>query len=137
MRLYPPAWIVARRAIAPQKLGAYTVPAKGLVMMSQWVVHHDARWFPEPQRFDPERWTPEFKAALPKYAYFPFGGGPRQCAGEGFAWMEAVLLVAAIAQRWEMELLPGQSIEPEPVVTLRPKNGIRMRLRGRVVSGAT
>jgi len=128
MRLYPPAWLVARRAIAEQKLGGYTLPAGTLVMMSQWVTHRDPRFFPDPLKFDPERWTPEFKTALPKYAYYPFGGGPRLCIGEGFAWMETVLLTAAISRKWRMELLPGQAIEPEPVVTLRPRNGIKVRL---------
>ena len=131
MRIYPPAWIVARRAINEQKLGDYIVKPRGLVMMAQWILHRDPLYFPEPLRFDPERWTPEFKASLPKYAYFPFGGGPRQCIGEGFAWMEAVLLVAAMAGRWRMELVPGQKIEPEPVVTLRPRGGIRVNLRSR------
>jgi len=131
MRLYPPAWIIARRAIEEQRLGDYVVKQRGLVMMSQWVMHRDARFFAEPLKFDPERWTAEFKAALPKYAYFPFGGGPRQCIGEGFAWMELVLLVAAIAQRWRMELVTGQEVEPEPVVTLRPRNGVRVILRQR------
>jgi cytochrome P450 len=131
MRIYPPAWIVARRAINEQKLGDYIVKPRGLVMTAQWILHRDARYFPEPLRFDPERWTPEFKASLPKYAYFPFGGGPRQCIGEGFAWMEAVLLVAAMSAKWRMELLPGQKIEPEPVVTLRPRGGIKVRLSAR------
>jgi cytochrome P450 len=131
MRIYPPAWIVARRAINEQKLGDYVVKPRGLVMMSEWILHHDARYFPEPMKFDPERWTPEFKASIPKYAYFPFGGGSRQCIGEGFAWMEAVLLVAAMSNKWRMELLPGQKIEPEPVVTLRPRDGIKVRLRAR------
>jgi cytochrome P450 len=105
-----------------------------MVMMSQWVVHRDGRHYPEPLKFIPDRWTPEFRASLPKYAYFPFGGGPRQCIGEGFAWMEAVLVLAAIAQRWDVEVLPGQTITPEPVVTLRPKGGIRVRLRSRTAS---
>ncbi|MGB8356332.1 MAG: cytochrome P450 [Chthoniobacteraceae bacterium] len=132
MRVYPPAWLVARRAIAEQKLGGYTLPAQALVMASQWVTHKDARYFADPLRFDPERWTAEFKAGLPKFAYYPFGGGPRQCIGEGFAWMETVLLVAAISQRWRMELLPGQSIVPEPVITLRPREGVRVRLVERI-----
>jgi cytochrome P450 len=100
MRIYPPAWIIARRAVAEQKLGDYIVKPRGLVMTSQWILHRDPRFFPEPLRFDPGRWTPEFKASLPKYAYFPFGGGPRQCIGEGFAWMEAVVLAAAISRQW-------------------------------------
>jgi cytochrome P450 len=122
---------VARRAIHGQKLGDYEIKPRGLVMMSQWITHRSEHFFTEPLRFNPERWTPELKASLPRYAYFPFGGGPRQCIGEGFAWMEAVLLVAAMSQRWKMELLPGQKIEPEAVVTLRPRGGIKVRLRQR------
>ena len=102
-----------------------------MVLMSQWVMHRDPRYFADPLTFDPARWTAEFKAALPKYAYFPFGGGPRLCIGEGFAWMELVLVVAAIAQQWRIETVPGQSIVPEPVVTLRPRTGIRVRVRAR------
>ena len=100
MRLYPPAWIIGRRAIDDYPIGDYVVPARSIVVMSPYVIQRDARFFPDPERFDPDRWTPEFKAALPKFAYFPFGGGPRQCIGESFAWMELVLLVATIAQRW-------------------------------------
>ena len=131
MRLQPPAWIIARRAISEQKLGDYIVKPRGLVMMSQWILHRDPQFFPEPLRFNPGRWTAEFKASLPKFAYFPFGGGPRQCIDEGFAWVEAVLLLAAISRRWRMALLPGQKIEPEAVVTLRPRYGIKVMLRGR------
>ena len=102
-----------------------------LVFVSPWVTQRDGRWFPEPLRFDPWRWSPEMKAALPRFAHFPFGGGPRQCIGESFAWMEAVLLVAAIAQRWRLRLVPGQEIVPHPSITLRPKNGMVMRLEAR------
>src|SRR5205085_1691814 len=82
--------------------------------------------FPEPLRFDPERWTSEFRAALPKYAYFPFGGGPRRCIGEGFAWMEATLFLATLAQQWKLRLRPGHRVIPQPLVTLRPKHGLHM-----------
>ncbi len=126
MRLYPPAWIVGRRAIAPYEIGGYVAPARSIFLMSQWVMHRDARFFPEPDRFRPDRWTPEFKAALPKFAYFPFGGGPRQCIGESFAWMELVLVVATIAQRWRLQLVPGHPVVPQPLVTLRTKHGMRM-----------
>ncbi len=126
MRLYPPAWMVGRRAVADFPMGGYTVPARSIVLMSQYVMHRDARYFPEPDQFAPDRWTPEFKAALPKYAYFPFGGGPRQCIGEGFAWMEAVLLLATLAQHWKLRLVPGHPVVPQPMVTLRPKHGLLM-----------
>ncbi len=126
MRLYPPAWMVGRRAVADFPMAGYTVPARSIVLMSQYVMHRDARYFPEPDQFAPDRWTPEFKAALPKYAYFPFGGGPRQCIGEGFAWMEAVLLLATLAQHWKLRLVPGHPVVPQPMVTLRPKHGLLM-----------
>ena len=95
-------------------------------MMSQYVMQRDARYFREPLRFDPERWTPEFKVALPKYAYFPFGGGPRGCIGEGFAWMEMILVVATLAQRWKLLLRPGHTVIPQPLIALRPKHGLSM-----------
>jgi len=126
MRLYPPAWIIGRRAIEPYAIGPYVAPARSLVLVSQWVVHRDRRWFADPERFDPDRWTPAFKAALPPYAYFPFGGGPRRCIGESFAWMELVLVIATIAQRWRLRLVPGHPVEPEALVTLRTKHGMRM-----------
>ena len=129
LRLYPPAWLISRRALEPCLLGGYTVPTRSIVVMSQWVTHRDARWFPEPERFDPGRWTPEFKAALPRYAFFPFGGGPRRCIGEGFAWMELVLLVARIAQRWRFVREPdAPPVLPEALITLRPAGGLPMRL---------
>jgi cytochrome P450 len=131
MRLYPPAWIIGRRAIEPYAIGRYVAPARAIVVMSPWVMHRDARYFPDPERFDPDRWTPEFKAALPRFAYFPFGGGPRQCIGESFAWMELVLLVSTIAQRWTLRLVPGHPVEPQPLVTLRTKHGMAMTLESR------
>jgi cytochrome P450 len=132
MRLYPPAWIVGRRAIAPYQVGEYTIPRRAIVVMSQWVVHRDARWYPEPERFDPDRWTPAFKAALPPFAYFPFGGGPRRCIGESFAWMELSLAIATIAQRWRFELVPGHPVAPRPLVTLRVKHGMKMIAHARM-----
>ena len=132
LRLYPPAWLVSRRALESCELGGYTVPARSIVVMSQWVTHRDARWFPEPERFDPGRWTPEFKATLPRHAFFPFGGGPRRCIGEGFAGIELVLLVARMAQRWRFVSVGGvepvEPVEPEALITLRPRGGLPMRL---------
>ncbi len=131
MRLYPPAWIIGRRALSEYSVAGYTIPTRSIVVASQWVTHRDPRWFPEPERFDPERFRPEAKASRPKFSYFPFGGGPRVCIGEGFAWMEGVLLLATLARRWRLRLAPGQEIVPAPSITLRPRNGLRMRLEPR------
>jgi cytochrome P450 len=131
MRLYPPAWLIGRRAIADDQLGAYVVPARTILVMSPFVTQRDGRFYKDPERFDPDRWTPEFRATLPKFAYFPFGGGPRQCIGESFAWMELILLVATIAQQWRLQLVPGHPVVPEPLVTLRTKHGMRMTVHRR------
>jgi cytochrome P450 len=131
MRLFPPAWIIGRRAIEPYAVGGFDVPKNSIVVVCQWVTHRDPRWFPDPERFDPERFLPAAKEARPRFAYFPFGGGPRVCIGEGFAWMEGVLVLAAIARRWRLRLVPGQTIVPAPSITLRPRGGIRMILERR------
>jgi cytochrome P450 len=131
MRIFPPAWTLARTALQPLEIRGYRVPRGSLLMMSQWVMHRDPRYFPDPERFDPERWTRDARGARPKYSYFPFGGGPRQCIGEGFAWMEGVLLLATIAQRWTMRLVPGHPVEPQPRITLRPRFGMKMVLERR------
>lgn len=131
MRLYPPAWTIGRRTVDEYRVRQYTIPANSLLIMSQYVVHHDPRWYPDPFRFDPERWTPEARAGRPKYAYFPFGGGPRLCIGEAFAWMEGELALAILAQRWRARLLPGHHVQTEPLITLRPKGGLPMVLQRR------
>jgi len=131
MRLFPPAWIIGRRAIETYAVGGFRVPRGSIVVVSQWVTHRDPRWFPDPGRFDPERFRPEAKEARPRFSYFPFGGGPRVCIGEGFAWMEGVLVLAAIARRWRLRLAPGQAIVPAPSITLRPRDGIRIVLERR------
>jgi len=128
MRMYPPAWTMGRRVLADYQIGQYVVPAGSIVLMSPWVMHHDPRFFPDPFKFDPERWTAEAREARPKFSYFPFGGGPRVCIGEQFAWMEGALLIATIGQRWKMRLAPGQRVEPKAMITLRPKYGMRMVL---------
>lgn len=131
MRLYPPAYVIGRRAIGPYTAGGFTLPPRTLLLMSPYVMGRDARFFPEPERFNPGRWTPEFKQRLPPFAYFPFGGGTRRCIGEGFAWMELVLVVAALARRWRLRLVPGHPIVPQPLVTLRLKHGLRMTTEAR------
>jgi cytochrome P450 len=129
MRLYPPAWALGRYATESVEVGEWHVPPQGLVLVSQWVTHRDPRFWPDPERFDPLRFTPEAKASRPKMAYFPFGAGPRVCIGESFAWMEGVLLLATIAQRWRFER--GNDVEPQALVTLRPKQRMSMRVTRR------
>src|SRR5580692_8095593 len=131
MRLYPPAWAMGRYARADFQLGDFFLPAKTTVLMSQFITHRDARFFPDPLRFDPERFTPEAKARRTKFTYFPFGAGFRQCIGESFAWMEGVLMLATLGQRWKLRLVPDNPVEPEPLITLRPKHGMRMHLEAR------
>ena len=133
MRLYPPAWIIGRRAIEAYEVGAYVIPATSIVVLSPYITQHDARFFPDPGVFDPQRWTLEAEAARPKFAYFPFGGGARQCIGEGFAWMEGILALATLAQQWRMRLAPGHLVTLKPLLTLRPKYGMRMILERRQV----
>src|SRR5471032_1810439 len=131
MRLYPPAWIIGRRAIDDYQLGDYVAPARSILVMSPYLMQRDPRFYTDPGRFDPDRWTPEFRAALPKFAYFPFGGGPRQCIGESFAWMELILLTATISQQWRLRLVPGHPVVPQPLITLRAKHGMRMTVEKR------
>ena len=131
MRLYPPAWLIGRRALVDVELGGYELPRGSIVLLSPWVTHRDARFFDDPHRFDPERWRPEAEEARPRFSYFPFGGGIRRCIGEPFALMEAKLLLASIAQRWRLHLDPAQRVEPLPRITLRPRYGMKMRLEAR------
>ncbi len=131
LRLYPPAWRIFRRTEETFHVGEYTLPAGSNIVLSQWVTQRDPRWFPEPDRFIPERWNEEAVAKLPRFAYFPFGGGPRVCIGAGFAMMEATLLLATIAQRFRLRLTPNQRIAPMPSITLRPRHGIRVKLEER------
>jgi cytochrome P450 len=131
MRLYPPAYVVGRESVNECEIGGYHVPPRTQVFMSTWVVHRDPRFFDEPEKFKPERWTPEFINSLPKYAYFPFGGGPRVCIGNTFAMMEIVLILATIAQKYRLSLVTKHPVELQPAMSLRPRNGIRMILNKR------
>jgi cytochrome P450 len=128
MRLYPPVWILGRRALTDYQLGPYLIDTRSIILTSQWVVNHDERWYPEPFQFDPGRWSLEERAKRPRFSYFPFGGGPRICVGETFAWVEAGLVLATLMRKWRPRLVKGQTIEPRPSITLRPRNGIRMVL---------
>jgi cytochrome P450 len=126
MRLYPPAWAMGRQATCDVEIGPYKLPAGTYIFFSQYIIQRNADFFPDPLRFDPERFTPESKAGRPRFAYFPFGGGSRQCIGESFAWMEAILSLVTLAQRWRLRLVPGQKIGVQPKITLRPKYAIRV-----------
>ena len=131
MRLYPPAWGMARVAIEDAEIGGYRIPKGSGVSLSQWVVHRDSRWFEAPEEFHPERWEGDLLKRLPRFAYFPFGGGPRKCIGNTFALMEAALLLATIAQKFRVRLVPNQQVEPVASITLRPRHGIRVTLEAR------
>ena len=119
MRLFPPAWTMGRRVLEPHTIGGHLIEKGALVILSQWVVHRDPRWWPEPESFKPERWLAP--PDRPKFAYFPFGGGSRVCIGESFAWTEAILLLATIAQRWRFGRGTESAPTTEPRITLRPK----------------
>ena len=131
MRLYPPAYGIGREAARPTEVAGHPVPAGGVVIMPTWVVHRDARWFDEPEAFRPERWAHDALRPLPRFAYFPFGAGPRQCIGNTFATMEATLILAVLAQCFRLALMPAQRVTPTPYITLRPEPGIRVRLARR------
>jgi len=127
MRLYPPAWAMGRMSTEPIELGPYRIPPGAHFFFSQYMISRTPEYYPDPLRFDPERFTPEAKAARPKYAYFPFGGGGRQCIGEAFAWMEGILSIATIAQKWRLTYADDAPPEVQAKITLRPKNPLRMR----------
>jgi cytochrome P450 len=129
MRLYPPAWSLARTVISDFELRGYRIPAGANVVMSQWIMHRNPTYFSDPEKFDPDRWSSEKAQKLPRFAYFPFGGGPRQCIGASFAMMEAALLLATIAQNFQLDSVPGHPVVLVPSFTLRPKHGMRMELK--------
>jgi cytochrome P450 len=131
MRLYPPAWAMGRMSTVPITLGPWTFPPRSHFFFSQYIMHRSPEYFPDPLRFDPDRHTPENKAARPRFAYFPFGGGPRQCIGESFAWMEGVLSIATIASRYRMQYLGATPPVPQAKITLRPRDPLPMRLVSR------
>jgi cytochrome P450 len=124
LRLYPPAWLIGRSAMADVTLGEWDIAQGSIILMSQFAVHRDERWFADPLQFRPERW--QEASDRPKFAYFPFGGGPRTCIGDQFAWMEGTLLLAEISRHWEFEPLE-ETLDPEPLITLRPRGGLPVK----------
>lgn len=131
LRLYPPAYIMARETVEPCKLGGYEFAPGTTILFSQWVTHRDPRFFDDPDAFRPERWLDRLEDRLPPGAYFPFGAGPRRCIGDGFALLEAATVIATIARRFSFRLLPGYPVIPEPLVTLRQRSGIHVQLHSR------
>jgi cytochrome P450 len=128
LRLYPPAWIFGRKAIADDEIGGYFIPASSMIVLSPYITHRHPAFWDNPEVFDPERFTPECSAGRPHFAYFPFGGGPRMCIGNNFALMEMQLILATIAQRYKLRLVPGHPVEPEALLSLRPRYGLTMTL---------
>lgn len=131
MRLYPPAWGIARRALEPVTITGYPLPKGAELIMSPWVVHRDPRHFEEPERFNPERWEGSLARRLPRFAFFPFGGGPRVCIGNRFALMEAKIALAMAVQRFRFRAIPDDTLEVYPSVTLRPRHGVRLAVEPR------
>ncbi len=131
LRLFPPAWSISREAVEEDEVGGWKIPVGAVVVMNPWTVHRDARFFDEPEVFRPQRWAEGLEQRLPRFAWFPFGGGPRLCIGSGFAMMEARLVLATLAQRFRVERVPDDEVELLPSITLRPKHGVKVRLRAR------
>jgi cytochrome P450 len=131
MRLYPPAHTLARQAVAADQVLGVKVPAGGMVLIAPWLLHRKASLWPDPERFDPERFAPERSASRPRFAYIPFGAGPRICIGAAFAMTEAMLILALIAQRFSLRLKPGHPVEPQGLITLRARHGMKMLLQRR------
>jgi cytochrome P450 len=136
MRLYPPVYVMGRDAIAPCRIGGVDLPAGSTAIWSQWVLHRDPRYWDSPEAFDPDRWTDERVKSLPRFVYFPFGGGPQQCIGASFAALEATLILAAVAQRFRLRLQPGHEVLPHAQITLRPRGGMPMILHARTPAPA-
>jgi cytochrome P450 len=131
MRLYPPVYTMFRESVEPVELAGYELPAGSMVMLPQWGVHRDPRWYDDPEAFDPDRWLPERAAERPRFAYFPFGGGSRSCIGRQFSLLEATLVLATIAGRYRLERIDEGPIDLRPSLTMHPANGMEMRVRER------
>ncbi len=131
LRLFPPAWLIAREAVETCEIGGYPVPAGATIYIAMWAMHRDPRYFENPEEFLPERWLDGLSQRLPRHVYLPFGGGPRTCIGNRFAMMEAMLILATIAQQFRLSWQPDCSVKPAPLLTLRPAGGVWVRLARR------
>ena len=132
MRLYPPIYGIGRQVVERCEIGGYVLEPGTSISIAPWVIQRDSRWFDDPLAFRPERWLDGLAKRLPRFAYFPFGGGPRLCIGQQFAMLEGELLLSSIVQGWRLRLVPGQDLAPHPALTMRPRHGIRMTLGARV-----
>lgn len=128
LRLYPPGWMLPRGANEDVTLGATTIPRGSKILVCTYATHHDPRWWNDPERFDPERFDPKEVASRPRYTYYPFGGGPRQCIGMQFALLEAQLITAILAQKFRFRLVPGHPVSPRIATTLKPSHGMQMHI---------
>lgn len=131
MRLYPPAWFLMRKAINEDTIGDYPIPANAFISYSAYTLHRHPDFWDNPERFDPERFSPEQVAARPRFAYLPFGAGPRLCIGNNFAMLEGQLILATIAQCYRFALVPGHEVVPEPALTLRTRSGVLVTMQRR------
>jgi cytochrome P450 len=131
LRMYPPVWTLARRPVEDINFGGYDIKKGSVLILSQWVMHRDPRYFPEPDRFDPERWTPELRAARPKLSFFGFSAGVRQCIGADMAWLESGIVLAQILQRWSVSPVDERPVPPQATLTLRPKYPVKLRVTPR------
>jgi cytochrome P450 len=131
LRLYPPAWVIGRQLVEPFEIGGFQLLKNDQIMMSPYVMQRDGRYFEEPESFRPERWLDQKSESLPRFAYFPFGGGQRVCIGNHFATMEAKLVLGALIQRLELTVVPGFPLAVDAIVTLRPKHGVRVKVKTR------
>jgi cytochrome P450 len=131
MRLYPPVWYIIRQTIRDDEVGGVRLPARSTVVVSPYVVHRHPSYWEDAERFDPERFQPERCAARPRYAHLPFGGGKHTCLGNHFALMEGVIAIARVLQRFRVRLVPGQLVEPHPVLTLRQRYGLQATVQPR------
>jgi cytochrome P450 len=131
MRLYPPTWVTVRAPLAADAIGGHRIPPQSTLLVSPYVLHRHPAFWEDPERFDPERFTPERTTGRPRFAYFPFGGGPRRCIGQTFAMLEMLVILAMVAQTFELRLVPGHPVEPAALITLRPRHGVLVRLHPR------
>ena len=131
MRLYPPSYVIPRQAVEDFPIDKYIIPGGSIILLSPYLIHHDPRFHPDPEKFDPHAWDDHSHGLNSKYEYFPFSRGPRSCIGEPFAWMQGILVLATIAQFWQMKLVPGHPVELLPLINLRPKHGMMMTLHRR------
>ena len=131
MRIYPPIYLITRQALEDFPIDKYIVPGGSIILISPYLIHHDPRFHPEPETFNPQAWNEHTQGQRSKYEYFPFSRGPRACIGEPFAWLEGMLVLATLARSWRMKLVPGHPVELLQLINLRPRYGMMMELHRR------